>query len=130
MKKPIISKKKNEEHVHYHDHNVLPVRNHGRSTLRTLNGAYSLLMSKAHVEDRKKIKLDPYSDLIPPQEGPNRRVFLWSYRRKTYTIQKFQQLSSILTVKEIKDVFSAVKPHAAKVLDGKKCNPSNFFFNF
>lgn len=99
-------------------------RKHSRTILRTLDGEYSLLMNKAHLENRKKIMLDPYSELLPPEETVYRRIFLWSLEAKSYIIEEFQENSSVLSGREIKEVFDVLNPYAVRVLDGKKYNPS------
>lgn len=96
-----------------------------RSTLRTLDGAYSLLLSRAQEKQQEVKQLDPYSSLKPPNETVTRRIFLWSNRKKNFTLKEFQQIDSILTPKEIRDVFEALRPYASKVLNGKRCRPCN-----
>lgn len=91
--------------------------------MKTLDGAYSLLLSRAQ-EKQETIKiLDPYSSLKPPGETVTRRIFLWSSKKRNYTLKEFQQIDSILTPKEIRDVFEGLRPYASKVLNGKKCRP-------
>lgn len=128
-----------ESREEYSDQNQLPIpqkkrrkssyqgRKHSRTMLRTLDGEYSLLMNKAHLENRCKIKLDPYSELVPPEETVNRRIFLWSLKQKSYVIQEFQEISSILSGREIKEVFDVLNPYTTRVLNGKKYDPSKPF---
>lgn len=96
-----------------------------RSTIRTLDGAYSLIMSRAQEKEIKREKLDAYSDLIPPEETVDRRIFLWSNKKKNYTLKEFQQIDNVLTANEIREVFRALQPYSVKVLTGRGCKSCN-----